>query len=136
MKQALMFICLCLFGCQSTKVETPSLIEQNQTSTVILFMKSDIKPASNIVYLTNNKTILASFSTKGVQKISLPAGNYDFEFWSSGSAAYHLDAKLRGDTDTCINIGIIDSDGKSQEVGPFLRSTAAKYSAEVIDCLF
>lgn len=130
MKQALMFICLCLFGCQSAK------IEQNQTSTVILFMKSDIKPASNIVYLTNNKTILASFSTKGVQKISLPAGNYDFEFWSSGSAAYHLDAKLRGDTDTCINIGIIDSDGKSQEVGPFLRSTAEKYSAEVIDCLF
>ena len=83
----------------------PRLPEQNQTSNVILFIKSDIKPASNIVYLTNNKTILASFSTKGVQKISLPAGNYDFEFWSSGSAAYHLDAKLRGDTDTCINIG-------------------------------
>jgi hypothetical protein len=114
----------------------PRLPEQNQTSNVILFMKSDIKPASNIVYLTNNKTILGSFSTNGVQKISLPAGNYDFEFWSSESAAYHLDAKLRSDTDTCINIGIIDSDGKSQDDGPFLRSTAAKYKAEVIECLF
>ncbi len=64
MKQALMFICLCLFGCQSAK------IEQNQTSNVILSMKSDMKPASHIVYLTNNKTILASFGTKGVQKIA------------------------------------------------------------------
>ena len=105
MKKALMFICL--FGCQSAKiekVEMPSLIEQNQTSNVILFIKSDIKPASNIVYLTKNNTILASFSTKGVQKISLPAGNYDFEFWSSGSAAYHLDAKLRGVIPTLASI--------------------------------
>jgi len=41
-----------------------------------------------------------------------------------------------GDTDTCINIGIIDSDEKSQDDGPFLRSTAPKYKAEVIECLF
>jgi hypothetical protein len=125
-------------GCQNEAIRTPGpstgASEQAGTATLIVISKDAKLGESGFNLVDNDKTLLSYMKISKTVEFKLPSGSRTFTVSSTGSPGFKLQANLKPDTSTCMQIETNNANYLGKFIFPLMRNATPTHRAELIPC--
>ncbi|WJN57371.1 hypothetical protein OH686_01400 [Pseudomonas sp. SO81] len=137
-KKIVMLSVILMAGCQNEATRTPEpsteASEQPGTATLIVISKEAKLGESGFNLIDNDKTLLSYMKISKTIEFQLPSGSRTFTVSSTGSPGFKLQANLKPDTKTCMQIETNNANYLGKFILPFMRNATPTHRAELIPC--
>lgn len=137
-KRSALFGIVLIAGCQNEIVRTPESPAKASgevgTATLIVISEDAKLGEGGFNLIDNDKRLLSYMKISKKIEFKLPSGSRTFTVSSTGSPGFKLQADLKPDTKTCMQIKTNNANYLGKFFFPLMRNAIPTHTAELIPC--